>query len=142
MELADGLGPEPGDLQELDEARRDLGPQPLVEGEAAGRGELGELVADRLADARDARRIPGPVGRHEVDRAPSDRIGGAVVGDDLEPELTLELEHVADLVEDPGKVAVGQCRLVGGHRPDGRRLPGRTGRQAATTRSRPAFLAR
>ena len=54
------------------------------------------------------RRIAGAVGRHEVDRAAPDGVGGAVVGDGLEDELALELEHVADLVEDPGEVAVGQ----------------------------------
>ena len=32
--------------------------QPLVEGQSAGRGKLGDLVADRLPDARDARRLP------------------------------------------------------------------------------------
>ena len=79
----------------------------------AGRGELGDLVADGLADARDLRRLAGPIGGHEVDRAAPDGIGGAVVGDGLEHELALDLEHVADLVEDPGQVAVGQRRAVG-----------------------------
>ena len=56
VELADGLRAEPGDPQQLDEARRDLRAEPVVVGHPAGRGELGDLVADRLADARDLRR--------------------------------------------------------------------------------------
>ena len=63
VELADGLGPEARDAQQVDQARRDLGLEPLVVGEAAGRGELGDLVADRGADARDPRRRAGAVGR-------------------------------------------------------------------------------
>jgi hypothetical protein len=31
-----------------------------------------------------------------------------VIGNRLEPQLALHLEHVADLVEDPGEIAVGQ----------------------------------
>ena len=34
-----------------------------------------------------------------------------MVGDGLEDELALDLEHVADLVEDPGEVAVGQLAI-------------------------------
>ena len=37
-----------------------------------------------------------------------DGVGRAVVGDRLEDELALEFEDVADLVEDPREVAVGQ----------------------------------
>ena len=60
--------------------------------------------------------VAGPVGRDEVDRAAADGVGGAVVGDGLEHELALDLEHVADLVEDPGEVAVGQARGGGRRR--------------------------
>ena len=58
--------------------------------------------------------VAGPVGRHEVDRAAPDGVGRAVVGDGLEDELALDLEHVADVVEDPGEVAVGQVGGVAG----------------------------
>ena len=108
VDEADGLRPEAGDREQLDEARRDLRAEPLVVGHVAGRDELRDLVADRLADARDLRRVAGPVGRDEVDRAAADRVGGAVVGDRLERDLALDLEHVADLVEDPREVAVRQ----------------------------------
>ena len=53
VELADGLRSEPGDAQQLDEARRDLRPEAVVVGHVAGRRQLEDLVADRLADARD-----------------------------------------------------------------------------------------
>ena len=56
VELADGLGPEPRDAEQLDEARRHLGAQLVVEAHVARRRELGDLVADRLADALDPRR--------------------------------------------------------------------------------------
>ena len=75
--------------------------------------ELRDLVADRLADARHLRRLAGTVGGDEVDRAAPDRVGRAVVGDGLEDELALDLEHVADLVEDPGERAVGQLTVEG-----------------------------
>ena len=144
VELADGLGAEARDAQQLDEARRDLGAEPVVVGHVAGRRELLDLVADRLADARDLGRLAGPVGRHEVDRAAADGVGRAVVGDRLEDELALDLEHVADLVEDPGEVAVGQVGRVssGGSavmRPDGSPSGGDDPGYAATTRSRPAL---
>ena len=158
VELADRLRTEPRDLEHLDEGRRDLRPQLVVDGHVAGRDELADLVADGLADARDRRRVARPIRRHEVDRAAPDRVGRAVVGDGLEHELALELEHVADLVEDPGEVAVGQFDGLGGLAAAAARLTARAFRcvghrrwsaraamvvgQAATTRSRPARLAR
>ena len=48
------------------------------------------------------------VGGGDVERRPGDRVGGAMVGDGLELDLALDLEDVADLVEDPGEVAVGR----------------------------------
>jgi hypothetical protein len=103
-----GLGPQAGDLEQPDEARRDLRPEALVVDHVAGRHELGDLVADRLADAGDLRRVAGPIGGNQVNRAAPDRVGRPVVGDRLERDLALDLEDVADLMEDPGEVAVGQ----------------------------------
>ena len=117
MELADGLGAEARDAQEVDEPGRDLGLEPLVEGHAAGRRELGDLVADGRAHPGDPRRGAAAVRRDEVDRAAPDGVRRAVVRDGLEDELALDLEHVADLVEDPGEVAVGQLGGVVGHAP-------------------------
>ena len=116
VELLDRLRPEARDLEDLDEARRHLFAEPLEIGHPARRDELGDLVGDRLADARDLRRRPVPEGDDEVDRAPTDGIGRPVVGDRLEGELALDLEDVADLVEDSGEVTVGQVGgLVGEH---------------------------
>ena len=90
----------------------DLRPKPVVVRHPAGRRELADLVADRGAHAGDAWRLARPVGGHEVDRAAADGVGRPVVGDGLEPELALDLEHVADVMEDPGQVAVRQAPVV------------------------------
>ena len=107
------FGPRPGISQHLDEARRDLLAELVVEPHPAGRDELGDLVADRLADTRHLRRRAGAVGCDEVDRTAPDRVGRPVVGNGFEDEFALDLEHVADLVEDPGQAAVGQLALGG-----------------------------
>ena len=89
-----------------------------------------------------------------------------MVGDGLEHQLALDLEHVADVVEDPGQVPVGELArrlvVVGrivrvaievrlGLEGGSRRLEARAGivrhsgdgsRYAATTRSRPPRFAR
>ena len=72
-----------------------------------------------------------PAVRCDIDRAAADRIGRAVIGDRLEDEFALEFEDVADLVEDPGEVAVGQLgRLIRRALDHGRMVA----RQAAMTR--------
>ena len=159
VDLANRLRTEPRDLEHLDEGRRDLRPELVVETHRASRDELRDLVADRLTDTG----YLGPTARavrgDEVDWAPPDRVGGPVVGDGLEDQLALDLEHVADVVEDPRQVAVRQ--VVGGrlvsriavvcasegsvviHRSDGSGPvapagpAGSAGVGAATTRSRP-----
>ena len=110
---AHGLGPDARDPQQVDEARRDLGPQPLVDGHVPGRRELDDLVADRLAHARDRPAVARGVRRRDVERGPGDGVGGPVVGDGLEHDLALDLEDVADLVEDPREVAVGRRAPAG-----------------------------
>ena len=63
VELADGLGPEPRDPQQLDEAGRDLRAQPVVVA-PCGRSSRARAILSLIAapDARDARRRPRPVG--------------------------------------------------------------------------------
>ena len=107
------LRPDARDPQQVDEAGRDLGAQTLVGRHVAGRGELDDLVADGLADARDRPPLPRRVRRRDVERRPGDGVGGAVVGDRLELDLALDLEDVAHLVEDPGEVAVGRRAPAG-----------------------------
>ena len=111
VDLADGLGTEARDPQQLDQAGRDLGEQLVVVGHPAGRGQLGDLVADRGADARDLRGLAVAVGGDQVDGAAPDRVRRPVVGHGLERQLALDLEHVADVVEDPREVAVGQLAV-------------------------------
>ncbi len=108
IDLADGLGAKTGEPQQLDEAGRHLRREPIVERQVPGRRELGDLVADRGADARDAWRGPRSVRGDEVDGTPSDRVGRPVVRDGLEDELALDLQHVADVMEDPREIAVRQ----------------------------------
>ena len=105
------FGPTPGIRSSSTRLGRDLRAEPVVERHAAGRGELHDLVADRPADARDRAPVAGAVGGRDVERRPGDGVRGAVVGDRLERDLALDLEDVADLVEDPRQVVVGEGGL-------------------------------
>ena len=96
----DGLRPDTGHREQLDEAGRHLGTQSVVERHAARRRELDDLVADRAADPRDRPSVAGGVRGRHVEGRTRDRVGGPVVGLHLEDELAPDLEHVADLVED------------------------------------------
>src|SRR5205814_1488122 len=100
VELADGFRAEPGNIEQLDEAGRNLGPQPFEHGHPARRHELADLVADRLADTADLGRIAGTIGGDEIDRTPADGIRCPVIGNRLERDLALDLEDVADLMKD------------------------------------------
>ncbi len=110
--LAHGLGSHAGDPQQLHERGRDLGAQALVIGHASRPGQLGDLVADRLANPGDRAPVTRAIGRCDVECRSLDRIRGAMVGNRLERDLTRELEDVPDLMEDPRQVPVGK-RLAG-----------------------------
>ncbi len=112
-DLADRAWSETRDAQQLDERRRDLGDELVVVGHPAGRDELRDLVADRGADTGDLGRVTRAIGGDEIDRAASDRVRRAVVRDGLEPELALDLEHVADVVEDPSEIPVREVASPG-----------------------------
>ena len=122
-------GPSPGIRSSSTRLGRDLRPR-AARRRPSGRSSRARAILSLMASPTpgDPRRRPGPVGRDEVDRAAPDGVGRAVVGDGLEDELALDLEHVADLVEDPGEVAVGQVGRssagVVGHGPDGSRRHG------------------
>ena len=94
--------------QQLDERRRHLGPEAVVERHVARRDQLRDLVADGRADTLDPGPVARAVGRRDVGRRVRDRVGRPVIRDGLEDQLALDLEHVADLVEDPRENAVGQ----------------------------------
>src|SRR5437870_4544098 len=74
VDLADGPRPQAGDLQQLDEAGRDLRLEAFVERHPTGRDELGDLVGDGLPDAGDLRRIALAVGLRDVERAAADGV--------------------------------------------------------------------
>ncbi len=117
----DRLRADARNVQKLEQSLGDLRPEAVVEAEPAGPDDLVDLLADRLADARDLGRPALAIGAGDLERAVRDRVGGAVVGDRLEHELALDLEHVADLVEDPRQLVVRGQRRRGGRR-GGRRL--------------------
>jgi len=65
----DGARPETGTWEHLHERRRDLRTELVVEAHPTGLDKLGDLVADGLADARDAGWRTAAIGVRDVDRA-------------------------------------------------------------------------
>ena len=110
VDQPDGLGPEAGQPQHLQQARRELREQLVAVLRAPGRRELGDLVGDRLPHARDLRRMPLPESPRHLHRRPPDRVRGAVVRDGLEHELALDLEQVPDVVEYLRELSVREQR--------------------------------
>jgi hypothetical protein len=106
MELLRGLGPEPGDVHHLDEARGKLLAQLRDCGQIAGLGVLEDLVLDGRADARELRRAPflGELS-HGHGRLPDPRRRPAVSG---EPERVgaVQLQHVGEQLELLGELCV------------------------------------
>ena len=136
------LRPEAGDPQQLDEGGRDLGAEPVVEA-PTGRSSTSSAILSLIAWPTPA--IRGGVPRRYAGATSiglrAMRVGGPVVGDGLEHELALDLEHVADLVEDPGEIAVGQGRdvvLPADHRPRISGIAVRARAQAGTVRRSPS----
>ena len=105
-------GPKPGHLQQRHHRWRDIAAQAFVVLQAAGGGQLGELLVDGLADAGQPRWVAVAVGLGDVDRGVGDRLGCPAVGGHLERQLGADLEHVADLVEDARQLFVAQQRHV------------------------------
>ena len=118
VDLAHGLRTEAGDPQQLDQAGRDLLAEPVVVAPCrpvVASSAILSLIALPTPGIRG--RSPDAVRAGHVERGAADGVGGPVVGDGLEDELALDLEDVADLVEDPGEVAVGgpaRLRRLGG----------------------------
>ena len=109
-----GLWPHARDPQQVNEARRDLRAQSVMQADAAGRRHLHDLVADGPAYARDRPPVTCGVRGRDVERRLRNGVRGAVVGDGLERDLALDFEDVADLVEDAREVVVGgrHARMV------------------------------
>ena len=108
VDQSNGLRPDAGQPKHLEEAGRELGEQLVAVLRAAGRGQLVELVGDRLADARNDRRLALAVCARDLDRGSPDGVRGAVVGHGLVHQLALDLEQVADVVEHLRELAVAQ----------------------------------
>ena len=115
---------DPRDGKQLEERARDLAAEPLQVAQPAGLGQLLELLGDGLTDARELRRMALPVGPRDIDRRALDGVGDPPVGDGLVHELALDLEEVADLVEDPGQLSVREGRRGSGGRGFARRRLG------------------
>src|SRR5688500_12390950 len=128
VQLANRLRSEAVQVEHLQEAGRELGEELLAVLRSGGRRELGELVRDRLSHARDVGRSPFPVRPRDLDRVAPNGVGGAVVRHGLEPDLALDLQQVADVVEDLCELTVRQERDLAGL-PDRAPLPVRLGRR-------------
>ena len=97
-------------MQNIDDADRDFGFQPLVEFELAGVEHFLNLLANDLADERDRSEVA--LGGDGVDVAGqvADRFGGMTVRHDPVDDLAFDLQHVGDIVENIGYLAVGHAR--------------------------------
>ncbi len=132
LEQADGLRTDAGDSEDLQQAVGDLRAQPLVVLEPAGLGQLGELGRQCGARAGDLRRLAASIERCHVVRVALDDIGDPTVGNRLVDHLAQDLEHVADLVEDPRELGVADDRVVSArHAPWSRHCRPFYGRSAA-----------
>ena len=121
LQLLEGRDPEP-----LPEMRTVLGPTPGIRSSSTrlagisaaeplvvrpcGRSSTSSTILSLIASPTPG--IGRPVARPgrratTSNGAARDRVGRPVVGDGLELDLALDLEDVADLVEDPREVAVG-----------------------------------
>ena len=92
--------PQAGDVEHGDEAVGDRGLELVVIGEAAGGGQLGDLLSQRLADALDVAQafLLDELGQRLGEALESAR--AVLVGARLERVLTLQLEEHPDLLED------------------------------------------
>ena len=97
-------------MQNVDHADRDFRFQTLVEFELAGVEHFLNLLADDLADKRDRAEVI--LGGDGVDVAGqvADRAGGITVRHDAMDDLAFDLQHVGDIVENIGYLAVGHAR--------------------------------
>src|SRR5207302_11426074 len=100
------------DAQHVEQAGGDLRPKPLVVLEPARVGKLGKLRAQRSSSARNVRRLTASVASGDVLRPSLDGIGHSAVGDGLVDHLAQDLEHIPDLVEDAGELAVADDRFA------------------------------
>ena len=108
--------------QEREEARRDRRLKLFVSLRSAGRDDLLDRFADRRPDLWDLLEtaLPDELGEWLAEVA--DRASGRAVRDRAEDVLTLELDQIADLVEDLRDGVVTDGEGIQGHGPMLRRL--------------------
>ena len=110
VELPSALGTQAGQLRDLQDAGRHVGPR-LVEGwEAAGLEEGRGLLRDGGPDALDLGQAPFPHQRLEAVPQLFDGPGAAIVGAHLERILPVQLEELAQLPQ-----GGGECESVARH---------------------------
>ncbi len=112
-------------VEQLDQAGRKLGRQPVVVDQPAGLQVLANLLRQRLTDPGDL--AQPPFGVDPLDRLaqPLDAAGRLAVGRYLEADLALDFEQVADGLQQLGdrSVAITRSRF----RHAGSRSPSKTG---------------
>jgi len=94
------------DVEEGQEAGRDVGEGFLVFLHLAGREVFADLLGDAAPDAGDVLEAAGGGDRGDVVRHFVEDAGGATVGEDLEGLLALDVEGVGDAVEENGQLLV------------------------------------
>src|SRR3990170_435091 len=104
------LRPDPADLQNVDQARGHVVDQLFVEPEPAGRQQLLDLGCDRFADAGDLLQPPFLLKILQAPSLGTDALRRSPVGDDAVDRLALDLEQIADTLEDGSDLVVRQGR--------------------------------
>ena len=107
VDLACGLGPEPGQLREAHELAGELRAQLLGRGDVARLDQRADLLLERLADVA-ATRSRGPrsaAGRRRPGELRID-VAASPVGDDAVDDRPVELVEVGQLVQGGGDLGV------------------------------------
>ena len=107
-----GLRSDARNAQHVEQAIRDLGAQPLVVLEVSRLAELRQLRGQRRSGPRDLRWLASAIERGDVIRVALDDVGHPAVGHRLVDDLSEDLEHVTDLVEDPRELPVADDGLA------------------------------
>ena len=91
---------QPGDVQHVDQSRRDLLAQLVEKARAPGDGQLARNLERSLADPLDTGELARPHRLAQVPRILGDGAGGGLEGADAERVVALEGEGSGDLLED------------------------------------------
>src|SRR5438034_3791570 len=108
-------GPDAWDAEQRDETRWHRGLQLLVAKRCAGAHELDDRVLDRWTDLRDLAQTILLHQRRDRLTQVADRARHRPIGDGAEDVLALQLEKIADLIEDRGDAFVVVGDGIAGH---------------------------